>query len=986
MSGPEVPDHGLLRVIGRGSYGEVWLARNIMGVLRAVKVVRLRDFGSERPLAREFAGVQHFEPVSRSHEGFVQILHIGRLAGEAGFFYVMELADDAAGHASVEPDAYVPRTLRSDLDRRGALPPEDVLRHALPLASALCCLHERGLTHRDVKPSNIIFVEGRPKLADVGLVSAASESRSMVGTEGFVPRDGPGTAAADVYALGKVLYEMLTGLDRLEFPSVPAEWVDRPHALAMELMEIIYRACDPRAVRRAEPAAELRADLALLQSGRSVRKVRGLERRVRLLTRAGAGVALAALVAGAAWAVTELGWQRERATRLRVAAAEEEARARLWDAQLATVRAGRHSGREGCRLDSWDALERAAAARPDRILRDEAAGLLALADMRTAFTVPGAAQAVCAFREGPPEIIACGEKSGLRWLARDGSTRRVLPQENGATYVWIDALEPSGRWLAAWQRGGHADLWDLAEERCVHRWHEGAAYVRPSVHAGTARLAYGTEKATVIVRDLVSGAEVAHWVSPAAPAGLLWSPDGTRLALSFRDHVDYAVFDPLTGTPLAQMKLPSAATAAAWSPDGQWLATAGTDGVLTVWRTVDGRACFHGKGHANALQGVAWHPHGGLIATSSWDGTTRLWDAPSARLLVTAAGWGVGLNFSPDGRWLSRLSGAERSATVAEVEAERLCRFAAEIPSGGLPAVPAPYSVEFSGDGTTLASCSDDGVRLWSAADAGEVGFFPSRGAKSAHFLPGEPPSLLVMASSGVKWQPLRRKEGTWHLDSALEATPLDSRATGFGGVAASAEPILAAWGLDARVVVAAGGMERSLPAPHTVWRAVPSPDGRRVAASTSRAPARVTVWSAADGRVLWRTPPLQDRMDLAFSPDSARLAVGSGREISVWRVDDGAEVVRLPRAWPDDLHAPVAFSLDGRVLALAWSRTVVQLVDADTWRPLVSLEAPLPGIVSHLAFSPDGSRLAAATEGGLVQLWDVVALRRRLAALRLDW
>ncbi len=75
---PTVPDHELLKCIGRGSYGEVWLARNIMGAYRAVKVVYRSTFDSERPYDREFEGLQKFEPVSRTHESQLAILHVGR--------------------------------------------------------------------------------------------------------------------------------------------------------------------------------------------------------------------------------------------------------------------------------------------------------------------------------------------------------------------------------------------------------------------------------------------------------------------------------------------------------------------------------------------------------------------------------------------------------------------------------------------------------------------------------------------------------------------------------------------------------------------------------------------------------------------------------------------------------------------------------------------------------------------------------------------
>ena len=101
-SPPAVADHTLLRRIGVGSYGEVWLARNVLGTLRAVKLVFRHAFDSERPYEREFSGILKFEPVSRTHPGFVDILQVGRNDPAGYFYYVMELADDAS-----QPDEQV---------------------------------------------------------------------------------------------------------------------------------------------------------------------------------------------------------------------------------------------------------------------------------------------------------------------------------------------------------------------------------------------------------------------------------------------------------------------------------------------------------------------------------------------------------------------------------------------------------------------------------------------------------------------------------------------------------------------------------------------------------------------------------------------------------------------------------------------------------------------------------------------------------------
>jgi hypothetical protein len=112
---PDIPDHTLIRRIGAGSYGEVWLACNVVGSYRAVKVVYRESFRDERPYQREFEGIQKFEPISRSSEGFVHVLQIGRNDATGCFYYVMELADDVTEDRgwSEDPSARNERSARA---------------------------------------------------------------------------------------------------------------------------------------------------------------------------------------------------------------------------------------------------------------------------------------------------------------------------------------------------------------------------------------------------------------------------------------------------------------------------------------------------------------------------------------------------------------------------------------------------------------------------------------------------------------------------------------------------------------------------------------------------------------------------------------------------------------------------------------------------------------------------------------------------------
>ena len=285
---PPIPDHETLHRIGSGAYGDVWLARSTLGTLRAVKVVHRARFEDDHPYEREFKGIVNYEPISRSHEGLVQVLHVGRNDEAGCFYYVMELADAAeplaADSISESLSDYSPRTMRSELSRCKRLPPAKAAHLVLRLGNALTHLHTHGLVHRDIKPSNVIFVGGHPKLADIGLVTGAGSSRSFVGTEGFTPPEGPGTPQADLYGLGKLLYELATGRDRMEFPQLPLQLAQLPDGEALlELNEVITRACAPDPRHRYATAMELAADLNLFLAGRSLRRARNLERHLSRL-------------------------------------------------------------------------------------------------------------------------------------------------------------------------------------------------------------------------------------------------------------------------------------------------------------------------------------------------------------------------------------------------------------------------------------------------------------------------------------------------------------------------------------------------------------------------------------------------------------------------------------------------------------------------------------------------------------------------------
>ena len=275
-SRPRIPDHELLARIGEGAFGEVWLAAatSLAGAYRAVKIVYRNSLKGDG-YDRELRGIQQFERIAREHPNLVNILHVGELKEAKCFFYVMELADNvrtpADNPGAMNPATYKARTLEAELRERGALSLRESLIVAISLTDALAHLHKDGLIHRDVKPANIIFVKGVVKLADIGLVTDVATAATFVGTKGFVPREGPGEPPADIYSLGKVFYEMITGLDRMSFPQLPAGWAERPDLAAwQQLNRIVMRACEEDVLLRYQSAEELRAELMPLWNKETV--------------------------------------------------------------------------------------------------------------------------------------------------------------------------------------------------------------------------------------------------------------------------------------------------------------------------------------------------------------------------------------------------------------------------------------------------------------------------------------------------------------------------------------------------------------------------------------------------------------------------------------------------------------------------------------------------------------------------------------------
>jgi CHASE2 domain-containing sensor protein len=270
---PEPPDYERFEPpFGEGGFGKVWVVRNAIGQWQALKEVYKVSFGDDAgKFEIEFNGIQKYKPISHEHPGLLRIEFVSREKPGGFFYYVMELGDalDPDCGWQQNPTLYKPRDLRNVCARaeRKRLPVRECIEIGIRLADALDFLHRQGLTHRDIKPGNVIFVNGQPKLADAGTVTALrppEQINTRLVSRGYTPAgEAPGTRQADIYSLGKLLYVISTGRDpEDDFPALTTTLLEHTGPMDfMELNKVIIKACQPNPSERYASAMEMHKEL-----------------------------------------------------------------------------------------------------------------------------------------------------------------------------------------------------------------------------------------------------------------------------------------------------------------------------------------------------------------------------------------------------------------------------------------------------------------------------------------------------------------------------------------------------------------------------------------------------------------------------------------------------------------------------------------------------------------------------------------------------
>ena len=1003
-----VAGYEILSELGRGGMGVVYKARHVgLDRLVALKMILAGPHAAPKELAR-FR--QEAEAVARlRHPNIIQIYDIGESDGRP--YLALEF---------VEGDTL------ANLLRGTPQPHRPAARLIETLASAIHYAHLQGIIHRDLKPANVLL-EGRsgqqaacsdasslsagsgilaavPKITDFGLAkrldsrAVGTHSGEMVGTPSYMAPEqaasngnavGPAT---DVYALGAILYELITGRPPFRGPCaldtvllVLHEDPVRPSDLRRDLprdLETICLKClakDP--AKRYASAQALADDLVRFRKKQPIKaRPVGLTERAWKWARhrPGAAALVVGLMLVAVLSYTTITWLWQDACMARN------------DMEFERVEA--EVARDHMKFEREQAEE---ARRNEAEQRKQA---------RTSLYFSRIAQSQLQWRVND---FPSAEQSLAKCLPMQGHD-----DDRGWEWHYLQGLFHNHLFTLP---HGHSGLGgNLAFDRQGNR----IATLVSGPPVGET-----PQPSEVRIWDARTGGLIHTWVGPSTLHRLAFHPDGSRLALATTDGA-VMIWDSASGKEMLRRDLHQQTVwALAFSPDGKTIASAGSDGTVKIWDSATGKLHQDILAHKDEIQSVAFHPHKPIVASGGLDTTVKLWDTMTGKEIQTLRGHKTALScvaFSPDGNSLVSAS-ANGNLKLWDLETGRIVQSLTGDTGGVL-------SVSFNPDGRYLAKAGKDGsVRIWHIATGVERMAFRGHNTpvESVQFSPDCQRVASISPGDGVAkvWDLTRHPEyATFaRTDADVEAIVFADEgrrltsvtvhgklqdwdaSTGMlleerllpinKEIVSPAVPLAFARGgkylaarseQDARVVKrwdTATGAELTVYQGHTLPIACVrfNFDGRYLvtcacAVQGADSPHEIKVWDAVSGSPLAAMTGKGRIFNVAFSPDSRHVA-WSGQEGTISLLDWASPQSQVKIAAHQGDVTGLAFSLDGTLLASAgmedrrvklWQVSTLFDERPKAWHTLAA-----PTLICDLAFSPDGRRLAAIGRD-MIKMWDV--------------
>ncbi|MEQ9407536.1 MAG: protein kinase [Fuerstiella sp.] len=1022
-------------LLGQGAHGVVYqawdpeLQRPV-----AIKVPRPEVVVSES-LSDRF--VREAEAAAAlDHPGIVPIFEVGRAGGIS--YLVMACCDGC--------------TLSRWLSRNPLPDTAVAVRLLIQLADAVAHAHSRGILHRDLKPANVLFedhgirdpaapdrMDSTPRITDFGLAGFLEEdsgrtmSNAIVGTPSYMsPEQASGSTrqvgtAADVYSLGAMFFELLTGRPpfcgesvvatllavRSELPAAPGKL--RP-CIPRDLDAICLKCLEKEPGRRYESAAHLRDDLNRYLNNEPIlaRHATPAERMLRWCRRSPKLAGLTSLVVvlvmtmiggstiAAIWlaqAQTDVldSLEAEIMAKDEATKSEEQAIRALYEARMALAGAKRSSERPGQQFESLDAV-RAAGRLSERLQlgspellrrRNEAIAALALVDLRLESDWPDAAplsvEAVVGTDAAVSRYATLGD-DGRIVIRRiqDNLQLLTLPAIGTPAERPFVRFSHDGRFLAVRGRNSQKQmriqLWKLddvqqpvLDQPCLGLTTAPNFDFSPNDDA----LTFVPARRTVRIVDLASMEVRPDLSVSSTPVWLAFDLSGTQLGMILQAQRRRTVFLSTETGELSNrfFEHPVPVHFGVFSRDGQLLVTADQEHQAWVWDLATGRNIAICSGHRNQINHASFAHQAPLLATTAKDMTTKLWEPHTGRLLLTTNGR-CG-DFSTDDRWLGLTTGGVRNGRW-------------EVASGrdfvvlpNLSTKSFPYDVDFSPDGRLLvAAMQHEGVAIWDAQTLRKIAHLPAACStvtfspdSDSIFLSGLGRDVVVWPveyrddEAGVKIGPPKQRWPSPFLRARLSAS-------GDFTTVAINQSLNRLFVMD----VATGHTIHRLTSPDCRFHDM-SPDGHWIAAGSWRTDGG-RIWNATTGELI-RDFPIRGSTRVLFSPNSRRLLTCSHDGYSCWGGDGWEQQYDSPQQ--RFAFRSAAFSPDGD-MAVVGLVDGVRLINPDDGTEYATLIPPSQSVSRCVAVGPGTRQIAVGTQEGDVFVWQIQQLRQRLRQMELDW